>query len=179
MGDTEKILEKFEAVKKAERNEQGSVLEIVMGQPWTNGPRSFAKLSRIFRHTFAEFRYKLPNNCQIDFRYLEYKLSRTFRETSLLSPPFATAFFQGFTFAKLTQINPLIKSLHGGFWRCSNGLGPGGSDIWDPRKWKGLATLGVPRKKSQSTGPQATALPLSWPESRKKWQQIFTTVTLL
>ena len=29
-------------------------------------------------------------------------------------------FFQGFTFAKVTQVNPPIKSLHGGFGRCSN-----------------------------------------------------------
>ena len=28
-------------------------------------------------------------------------------------------FFQGFTFAKVTQVNPPIKSLHGGFGRCS------------------------------------------------------------
>ena len=47
------------------------------------------------------------------------KLSRTFRETSLLSRP---CFFQGFTFAKVTQVNPPIKSLHGGFGRCSFAL---------------------------------------------------------
>ena len=50
--------------EKTERNEQGSVLEIdVMGQPWTKGPRSFAKLSRVFLPHFRGF--SLKNSAKI------------------------------------------------------------------------------------------------------------------
>ena len=44
----------------AGRNKQESVVEIGMGQPLMKGPGPFAKLSRIFRLTFADFLYKFP-----------------------------------------------------------------------------------------------------------------------
>ena len=114
----------------AERNKQESVVEIGMGQhPWWRD----LDLSRIVRESFAALsRIFAINSKKWQSMYIYYNIIILYYRlipVSLLAfadlsrNKFAFATFRGrgfsgvFTFANVTQINPLIKALHGGF-RC-------------------------------------------------------------
>ena len=51
-----------------------------MGQPLMKGPGPFAKLSRIFRRTFADFRYKFPKKIGRLRLYMNVVLNKSSQE---------------------------------------------------------------------------------------------------